>query len=131
MTEYESRLRRKINESRTKVANLLLDCYSQFEIDLAGGYKGKLKGKVRKQAEQKFYSEVLKDITSEIKKVSPFDEQLNMEDYTNIILILIGVMFILFGYANKRNKDKQSRTKKPFKNIAEWKTITLQKRLTK
>ena len=29
-----------------------------------------------------------------------------MEDYTNIILILIGVMFILFGYANKRNKDK-------------------------
>ncbi len=29
-----------------------------------------------------------------------------MEDYTNIILILIGVMFILFGYANKRNKEK-------------------------
>ena len=29
-----------------------------------------------------------------------------MEDYTNIILILIGVMFILFGLANKRNKDK-------------------------
>ena len=75
MNEYEIRLRRKINESRTKVANLLLDCYSQFEIDLAGGYKGKLKGKVRKQAEQKFYNEVLKDITTEIKKVSPFDEQ--------------------------------------------------------
>ena len=74
MNDYESRLRRKINESRIKVANLLLDCYSKFEIDLAGGYKGKLKGKVRKQAEQKFYSEVLKDITSEIKKVSPFDE---------------------------------------------------------
>ena len=29
-----------------------------------------------------------------------------MEDYTNIILILIGVMFIIFGYANKKNKDK-------------------------
>ncbi len=29
-----------------------------------------------------------------------------MEDYTNIILILIGVMFIIFGYLNKRNKDK-------------------------
>ena len=74
MNEYEQRLRRKINESRTKVAHLLLDCYSKFEIDLAGGYKGKLKGKIRKQAEQKFYTEVLKDITTEIKKVSPFDE---------------------------------------------------------
>ena len=74
MNEFESRLRRKINESRTKVAHLLLECYSQFEIDLAGGYKGKLKGKIRKQAEQKFYSEVLKDIDKEVKKVSPFDE---------------------------------------------------------
>ena len=74
MSDLQNTLRRRIKETRSKVARLLLDCYSEFEIDLVGGYKGKLKGKVRKQAEQKFYTEVLKDITTEIKKVSPFDE---------------------------------------------------------
>ena len=74
MSDLQNTLRRRIKETRSKVARLLLDCYSEFEIDLAGGYKGKLKGKVRKQAELKFYKEVLVDIEQEVKQVSPFEE---------------------------------------------------------
>ncbi len=32
-------------------------------------------------------------------------------DYTNIIIILIGLMFILLGFANKINKQKENNVK--------------------
>ena len=35
-------------------------------------------------------------------------------DYTNIIIILIGMMFILLGVADKRNKEKENNVKSKY-----------------
>ena len=74
MNEQEIRLRKKINDSREKVARLLLDCYSDFENDLSGGWKIPKDSPQWQEAEQKFYYEVLKNIGREIRRISPFDE---------------------------------------------------------